>query len=87
MTRVPREPAGLYPTPSRLALLQAVNAGDVVEGPDEHGTVWTWLIDPPYVPRRVQARMQQLKAAGWVELIDMRWHLTTAGGAVLDGAS
>lgn len=78
--------SALYPTPSRLALLAAVLAGDVVEGPDEHGTVWTWLIDPPYKPRKVQAKVRELEAAGWVELVEMVWLVTPAGMAVLDAA-
>jgi hypothetical protein len=35
--------ADFYPTKTWLALLSAVNAGDVVDGPDEHGTIHAWL--------------------------------------------
>lgn len=76
----------LYATKTRVALLRDVLAGDVVEGPDEHGTIWTWLIDPPYAPRKVSSRIRELRAAGWVEQVGIEWYLTAAGIAVLDAA-
>lgn len=73
----------LYPTKTRRALLLAVDAGDVVDGPDEYGTIHTWLIDPPYAPRKVNNRVGDALYAGWVRQDGVTWVLTDAGRAVL----
>lgn len=79
-----------YPTPTRLALLRDVAAGEVCcyrNGESYLGTG----------DRRVTARMAELRAAGWVELAVLthtraddvtyqQWRLTDAGRAMLDGA-
>lgn len=75
----------LHLTKTRAALLRAVYAGDVVDGPDDQGNVHTWLIDPPHQPRKVNARIAEAKAAGWVLRDDRHaWYLTSAGSAALD---
>lgn len=85
----------LYPTKTRLALLQAVADGDVYKE----------IAFLPYdsyhrakagisVRRRVSARCEELHRAGWIELNSENtqrwsrpWRLTDAGRAVLDSAS
>jgi hypothetical protein len=79
--------AELYPTKTRLALLRAVLAENVVDGPDEHGQIHAWEIDPPYAPRKVNSRINELKAAGWVAEHRNTYRLTPAGRRVLDGAA
>lgn len=82
---------GLYPTRTRLDLLRAVDAQQVVDGdvsgdPDAQGEHW---VCPEFEdPVRVTARIAELARAGWVELPDGHaiWRLTDAGRAVLDGA-
>lgn len=85
----------LYPTPTRLALLRAVDAGEVTRS-------WSLRMEP--VDRRTgqrvnaramfstscSARMAELARAGWVTYPPMRfgggsvpWTLTDAGRAVL----
>jgi len=80
--------AELYPTKTRLALLQAVADGQVYQG--------TWYQDEDFWAdgvrdRNVTARMADLRRAGWVELGGRDpgkqwrrlWRLTAAGAAVL----
>lgn len=74
---------GLYPTPTRLALLADVAAGRVFQD----------IVYDDYIAggRKVNARIAELKQEGWVEL-DIPplvgrelplWLLTDAGRAVL----
>lgn len=75
-------PGALYPTPTRRALLAAVDAGQVVNG--DGGT---FLIDGPDA-RQVRDRIAELAAAGWVELpvdqgVTWTWRLTDVGRDVL----
>jgi hypothetical protein len=83
----------LYPTKCRLALLRAVDTGDVVEGITEDHLVGgavahTFLLDEPDEPRKVDARVKEAERAGWVELdkTGVNWRLTDAGQAVLADA-
>jgi hypothetical protein len=80
----------LHPTPTRLALLAAVQAGNVVEGiTEDHmtgaGVPHTFLLDDPDKPRKVCARAKEAEAAGWVELDEagVTWRLTEYGRKVL----
>lgn len=82
---------GLYPTPTRLALLREVDARNVCDGSlhsDDRHEGQTLLVpvmhDEPI--RRVTAAVREMESAGWVELPDGHaiWHLTAAGRAVLD---
>jgi len=66
-------------TYQQRALLHDVNAGDVVQGPDEYGYVWAWRIQPPFKPRKVDFSMQLLRRRGLVDLVEMKWCLTQAG--------
>jgi len=77
----------LYPTRTRLALLSAVEAGDVLEGitPDTEGHTWL-TFDDGTRPLKVCARIQEAERAGWVECPPEAlpfWRLTDAGRAVL----
>jgi len=74
-------------TPTQRATLFAVLAGDIVQGPDEHGTVWAWRIDPPFEPRRVEHSIRRLQHRGLVDLVEARWKVTVAGRRALAGAS
>jgi hypothetical protein len=79
--------ADLHPTPTRLKLLRAVRAGDVLEGiNDEH----TYLLQHPDPALKVCARIKEADAAGWVELPEdgapLYWRLTEAGRKVLEEA-
>ena len=67
------------PTPTQIALLRDVHAGDVVQGPDDFGIVWAWRINPPFKPRKVDFSMRCLRRRGLVDLVEMRWQLTMAG--------
>jgi hypothetical protein len=76
-----------YPTKTRIALLRAVADGEV----------WRYRNEQDYLSephRKVTARMAELTAADWVELVEPRskiarelryrqWRLTDAGRAVL----
>lgn len=76
----------LYPTKTRLALLAAVDAADVIEGLTEDTDGDTWLLaQPPYEHRRVTARVLEAQGAGWVTLHDdgVTWRLTDLGRQVL----
>ncbi len=78
----------LYPTPSRLALPEAIGQDAVLDGitDETDGDIWwTDLLDPP---RKVTARVLEAERAGWVEQgpDGCFWRLTDAGRAVLDGA-
>lgn len=75
----------LFPTKTRLELLRAIHAGDVVDGPDDRGGIHTWWIDPPYAPRKVNARTDEIRAAGWAESEGCVWVLTERGHAILGG--
>lgn len=88
----------LYPTKTRLALLQDVADGVVSEHYPFHRH------SPPYTdvdrglgasPRwvKVTARIEEMRRAGWVETpasngfsmrLSSRWQLTDAGRAVLE---
>lgn len=75
----------LYPTKTRLALLQAVAADLVIEGLTEETHGHTWLTDEIDPPRKVSARVTELHRAGWVELdyAQAFWRLTDEGRRVL----
>jgi DNA-binding transcriptional regulator PaaX len=73
----------LYPTKTRLALLQAVADNDVWKIADGDTID---LIEGGHSERRVTAAIAEMERAGWVALHDVgRWELTDAGRAVLDG--
>lgn len=77
----------LHPTPTRLALLRAVDAADVIEGLTEDTDGDTWLLaQPPYEHRRVTSRVDEALLADWVRLgpDGVTWRLTDSGRAVLD---
>lgn len=80
----------LYPTKTRLALLERVAQGDVLEGITDNTEGETWLTDMDgSVPQKVTARIAELERAGWVRLPDdppVVWRLTDAGRAVLAAA-
>ncbi len=92
----PRNPTpgvepGPHPTKTRVQLLRDVAAGEVWRYRDEQD----YLSEPH---RRVTARMAELQAAGWIELVELRsriaqelryrqWRLTDAGRKVLGRAS
>jgi hypothetical protein len=79
--------SNLYPTPTRLALLREVAAGNVIEGITEETDGHTWLVDPETGDRRkVCARIEEALKAGWVVQDEAFWRLTRTGRAVLDGA-
>jgi hypothetical protein len=82
---------GLYPTPTRLALLRDV--ADPETSVLEH---WSWRTDKRYTEirypdgdrRQANARIEELRAAGWVRLgspshpsmyASRPWELTDAG--------
>lgn len=77
----------LYLTPTRRAFLLAVHAGNVVDGPDDDGTIHAWEIDPPYKPRKVNALVNSAMAAGWVAEYGHTYRLTPAGEALIGGPS
>jgi hypothetical protein len=86
----------LYPTKNRLALLRAVRDRDVYWWPPEStddgepDSMW----EPPNEGGlKVSVRIEEMRAAGWVEVepepqrgYTYRWRLTDAGRAVLDKA-
>jgi len=82
----------LHPTKTRLDLLEAVGAGDVLQVPDGDelllATFDTTDAEIGVRARRVTARIGELEREGWVRLrVDhMTWELTSAGLAVLDRA-
>ena len=69
---------GLYPTPTRLALLDAVAAGVVYRG---NSRDWDET-DGTDQPRLVDVRMAELEREGWVSLNGRRWLLTDDGRRV-----
>lgn len=75
--------SGLYPTPTRLALLRDVAAGNVLDGVTPETDGHTWLVVAPFVPLKVCARIQEMDAAGWVERGEPFWRITEAGTVVL----
>lgn len=89
----------LYPTPSRVALLQSIDDGAVSEKyPMGPKPAWSELDNGPggsprYV--KVTAKVAEMKRAGWVELgsrshpsmyAPRPWLLTDLGRSILDGA-
>ncbi len=83
----------LFPTPTRLALLDAVRAGHVRHGigpdgvPGRRRQPGAWDIHDPFRgPQKVTAAIAEMEAAGWVERPDRtaEWRLTDAGREVLD---
>ena len=60
----------LYPTKTRLALLAAVDAGNVIDLPDDEfdavSTFDTTGAEEGEPARRVSARIDQFARAGWV---------------------
>ncbi len=67
----------LYPTKTRVALLEHV----------ETGRVFRDVIGDDYISadRKVNARIVEVERAGWVQLDKTdTWRLTDAGRAVLD---
>lgn len=82
--------ADLYPTKSRLALLEAIAQGHVYDlHDDERDTITTFDTtgaEDGIPARRVTARVDEMVRAGWVCIgrDDVTWELTDAGRAVLD---
>jgi hypothetical protein len=88
----------LYPTKTRLALLQDVADGLVSEHYPfhRHSPPYTDVDRGPGVsPRwvKVTSRIEEMRRAGWVEIhanpgfsmrLSTRWHLTAAGREVLE---
>lgn len=79
----------LYPTPTRLRLLRAVSLGEVFR--DHRDDDWLVYGDP--VADKVTARIEEMRSAGWCELVATparqwagKWQLTDTGQAVLDAA-
>lgn len=71
----------LYLTPSRLALLRDVDAGHV------WSTAGVAYNGASGRTKRVNAAVQEMRQAGWVEALYGQWKLTDAGRAVLDGGA
>lgn len=94
---------GLFPTKTRLALLQAVDDGDVRQR-------YPMLPDPDYTELdrgpgagvsgaryvKVTSRVEELARAGWVRIgaresehykAPRRWELTDLGRSILDGGA
>lgn len=87
----------LYPTKTRLALLQAVADGAI----SRHqllrgGSAWDVWDDITRVPRRIRvtARCNEASSEGWIRLgptdslawnAPRLWELTASGGSVLNG--
>lgn len=73
-------------TPTRLELLRAVAAGDVIEGLTEETEGHTWLLprDHTETLRKVCARIREAEAAGWVWLEEAFWRLTDQGQITLE---
>ena len=79
----------LYPTKTRLALLQAVADGAVLEGitPDTEGHTWL-TFDDGDKPVKVNARIDEVEKAGWVYINEPPfWKLTELGREVLEAAT
>lgn len=77
----------LYPTKTRLALLEAIGEGEVWQ------SAFHFPYDSWWQRAKVTARCDELLRAGWVTLLPLdpgvrqRWFaLTDAGRAVLDAA-
>ncbi|TDC82420.1 hypothetical protein E1193_11765 [Micromonospora sp. KC606] len=84
----------LFPTRTRLALLEGVRQGHVQYGigpdgvpgaPRRQPAAWD-ISDPRRGPRKVSAAIEEMERAGWVERPDRTavWQLTDAGRKVLD---
>lgn len=78
----------LYPTPTRIKLLRAIEAGEVVRS-------WALRMEPHdrLDGRRVNRRVEELARAGWAAYPPMQfggrtavWRLTDAGREILRGA-
>lgn len=84
--------ARLYPTPTRLALLRAVERGVVLQLPDEDrgdlATFDTSGAEHGEPARRVTASIGLLERANWVHLdvCSVTWRLTDLGRAILSEA-
>jgi hypothetical protein len=83
----------LYPTPTRLALLRAVVAGEIWQNSNgesvETDSDVLGVSDPV---RRVTAAVHEQQRAGWIELVELKygakqWQLTDEGRAVLAGVA
>jgi hypothetical protein len=85
----------LHPTPTRLALLQAVADGAVYGRTEATGTYSSFERRTVGSPARVTARIQELAAAGWTErgplpadesiTANRPWVLTPLGRKILTG--
>lgn len=78
--------AGLYTTPSRLALLREVQAGEVWQQSTGESVIEDAVRDI-----RVTSQVAAMERAGWISLTAMRfgakrWDLTDSGRSVLDAA-
>lgn len=74
----------LYPTPSRIKLLDAVRLGLILDDPRDGHTYWAEF--EGLAPYRVDARVREAERAGWIELDQataINWRLTAAGTEVL----
>lgn len=76
----------LFPTPTRLALLAEVFAGEVWQQSNGHS-----IIEQGTRTRKVTAEIAAMERAGWITLVALRfgakrWDLTDAGRAVLAAA-
>jgi len=79
----------LYPTKTRLALLRAVEAGDVWAGTRDDSTqIDMFWVDPqpPHDSVKVTARIDEFHRAGWLSDEDLKPSLSDAGRAVLEEA-
>ena len=80
----------LYPTKTRLVLLQDVGAGRVMSDVlAESDVIWLYP-DAPVSwrdPVKVTARIREMERAGWVREELGTWVLTDVGWKVLEGRS
>lgn len=80
----------LYPTPTRLALLADVAAGEVWQNSKGHSVVI--LRDDLCLGERkakCTGAIADMERAGWLQLVELKygsrqWHVTDAGRAVLN---
>jgi hypothetical protein len=82
----PQDTGELYLTKTRLTLLAAVEAGNILDDPRDGHTYWC---EPPDAPFRVDARVREAEHAGWIALDEeagIQWHLTALGQSMLDEA-
>ena len=80
--------ANLYPTKTRLALLQAIVDGEVVTGIGPRSArIDIYQVDPqpPHESTKVTSRVHELARAGWIRLDDIDTPtITDLGCVVLD---